>query len=416
MRVERFTFEGASGESLAARLDLPAGAVRATALFAHCFACGKDIRAARRIAARLAGLGFAVLRFDFTGQGHSDGELPNPGFSANVGDVIAAARALVARGLAPGLLIGHSFGGAAVLAAAGRIESARAVATIGAPADPAHLLRLLGVSEDDFDANGKAEVLVGPRRIAVSREFVLDLKAADLRRAIASLRRALLVLHAPRDEIVGIENATEIFLAAKHPKSFVTLDDADHLLSRPGDAEYAAEVIAAWASRYLGIIPEKPPANVPEGVTRVAEADPDGFLQDVWAGPRHHLLADEPESFGGTDLGPSPYQLLAAALGACTSMTIRMYARRKGWPLEHVAVDVTHHRLHGADAEGAAGEGTTGSASPRSLRIDVFRRRIRLDGPLDEAQRARLLEIADRCPVHRTLTGEIRIETEPAPA
>ncbi len=402
MPTERFTFEGHGGHELAARLDLPDGPHLATALFAHCFTCGKDVVAARRIAGRLAAEGIAVLRFDFTGLGHSGGEFGNTTFRSNVGDLVAAAGALEARGMAPSLLVGHSLGGAAVLRAAGEIASARAVVTLGAPFDPAHVTHNFADALERIRAEGSAEVDLGGRAVMIGREFVEDVAAERLEPSIRSLGRALLVMHAPRDAVVGIDNATRIYVAARHPKSFVTLDGADHLISRPADAEYAAEVIAVWASRYLDLSPTAPPPGAPEGVVRVSEGDPDGFLQDVMAGPRHHLVADEPESFGGTDRGATPYGLVSAGLGACTSMTIRMYARRKGWPLTHVSVDVTHAKEHARDA---SPDGSGG-------RIDVFRRRIRLEGDLDEAQRAKLLEIADKCPVHRTLEASARIATE----
>ncbi|MBF9058828.1 alpha/beta fold hydrolase [Rhodobacterales bacterium HKCCSP123] len=404
MPTERFTFPGHSGHDLAARLDLPEGPHLATAVLAHCFTCGKDIPAARRISARLAAIGIATLRFDFTGLGHSGGEFANTSFTSNVDDLLAAAGALSARGMAPSLLIGHSLGGAAVLRAADRIDSVRAVATIGAPFDPGHVTHNFDDALETIASDGKAEVVLGGRPVTIGRGFVEDVRAEKLAPALAALKKALLVLHAPRDEIVGIDNATRIFTAARHPKSFVTLDEADHLLSRPEDADYAAEVIAAWAGRYLDLRPPAPPPGVPEGVTRVSEADPKGFLQDVQAGVKHHILADEPFSYGGTNRGLTPYQLLAAGLGTCTSMTIRMYARRKGLPLAHVSVDVTHDRVHAQDA-----------ATPGTP-IDRFTRTIRLDGGLTGAQRDKLLEIADKCPVHRTLERGADIVTELLPA
>ncbi|MCA8881749.1 MAG: OsmC family protein [Rhodobacteraceae bacterium] len=400
MATERFTFKGHGGDVLAARLDSPDGPVLATALFAHCFTCGKDIAAARRIAGRLSAMGFAVLRFDFTGLGHSGGEFANTTFTSNVEDLVAAAAALSAQGLPPALLIGHSLGGAAVLRAAAQIPSVRAVATIGAPADPSHVARNLADAFDRIIRDGSAEVSLGGAPVRIGRDFIEDIAAAKLAPAIAGLHRALLILHAPRDEIVGIDNATEIFRAAKHPKSFVTLDDADHLLSRRDDAEYAAEVIATWASRYLDLRPPAPPPGAPEGVVRVSEAGPDGFLQDIDAGPYHHAFADEPRAYGGSDRGMSPYGFLAAALGACTSMTIRMYARRKEWALDHVSVDVTHDKMHAQDA-----------AVGIEPRIDRFLRTIRLTGDLSGAQRDRLREIADKCPVHRTLETGAKVET-----
>ena len=400
MPTERFTFAGHDGGPLAARLDIPDGPWLATALFAHCFTCGKDIPAARRIAARLSTMGVAVLRFDFTGLGHSAGEFENTSFTTNLDDLEAAAAALGERGRAPDLLIGHSLGGAAVLAAAGRIPSVKAVATIGAPFDPGHVTHNFAGALDRIAADGAGDVQLGGRTLRIGQRFVEDVRAQRLEGAIGQLRRALLVLHAPRDATVSIENATNIFMAARHPKSFVTLDDADHLITRPADAEYAASVIGAWAARYLDLRRPAPPIGAPEGVTRVDEADRNGFAQDVVAaGGKHHLVADEPAAYGGTDRGMSPYQLLSASLGACTSMTLRMYARRKDWPLERVTVDVTHDRMHAQDAPNP-GE-----------RIDRFTRHITLRGPLDDAQVARLMEIADRCPVHRTLETGARIDT-----
>jgi len=395
--MEQITFEGHGGHRLAARLDRPEGDVRAAALFAHCFTCGKDIHAARRIAQRLTGLGFAVLRFDFTGLGHSEGEFENTTFTSNVADIVAAVRAMADMDLAPSLLIGHSLGGAAVLKAAPQIESALAVVTLGAPFDPGHVTRHL--EQAGPDADGVREVSLGGRPVRIGPDFLNDIADETLGETVANLKRALLVMHAPRDEIVGIDNATEIFIHAKHPKSFVTLDSADHLISRREDADYAAEVIAAWAARYLDLHPSAPPVGAPEGIVRVAEADPEGFLQDVTSG-NHHLHADEPETYGGTNRGLSPYGLLSAALGACTSMTIRMYARRKGWPLAHVRVDVTHDKVHAQDADTGTG-----------AKIDQFHRTICLTGDLDETQRQRLLEIADKCPVHRTLERASRVET-----
>ena len=399
MPTEKFTFQGHSGHDLAARLDRPDGPQLATALFAHCFTCGKDIAAARRVAARLTGLGIAVLRFDFTGLGHSEGEFSNTDFTSNVQDLEAACDALSSRGMAPSLLIGHSLGGAAVIAAAARMPHIKAVATIGAPFDPAHVAQSFSHALPEIRDRGAAEVTLAGRPFRITQDFLDDIAQRALAPALADMDAALLVLHAPRDAIVGIDNAAEVFKAAKHPKSFVTLDEADHLLSREADAHYAADVIAAWAGRYLDLKPPAPPPGAPEGVLRVSEADPGGFLQDIQSGP-HHLQADEPESYGGSNRGPSPYGLLAAALGACTSMTIRMYARRKGWPLTHVTVDVTHDKVHGQDAGDDSG-----------AKIDRFERRIALDGDLDADQRQRLLQIADKCPVHQTLERANEIVT-----
>ncbi|WP_435312386.1 bifunctional alpha/beta hydrolase/OsmC family protein [Primorskyibacter sedentarius] len=401
MATERITFAGHSGDLLAARLDMPEGPHLATALFAHCFTCSKDIAAARRISGRLAMMGIAVLRFDFTGLGHSGGEFANTSFTTNARDLEFAATYLAGRDMAPSLLIGHSLGGAAVLRAAGKIDSVRAVVTIGAPFDPGHVTHNFSDALEQIASDGQAEVDLGGRPFTISQEFVQDVTSERLEPAIAGLKRALLVMHAPRDSVVDISNATRIFTTAKHPKSFVTLDDADHLISRPRDAEYAAEVIAAWAGRYLHLRPPAPPPGAPEGVIRVSEADQSGFLQDVQSGPDHHMLADEPKAYGGSNRGMSPYGFLAAGLGACTSMTIRMYARRKGWPLDHVSVDVRHDKVHAQDA-------SSGSTD----KIDTFRRRIALEGDLTEDQRAKLLQIADKCPVHRTLERGATVVTE----
>ena len=379
MKTEKFSFTGFGGDPLAARLDMPDGPHLATALFAHCFTCGKDIAAARRIAARLAGLGIAVLRFDFTGLGHSSGEFENTNFSSNVKDIELAAKALTDQGMPPSLLIGHSLGGAAVIKAASQLPDTKAVVTIGAPSDPAHVVDNFADAIPRIREEGVSEVNLGGRPFRVREDFINDVEAASLDEALSSLHAALLVLHAPLDRIVSIDNAASIFIAAKHPKSFVTLDDADHLISRAEDAEYVADVIAAWVAKYIPLSPPAPPPGAPEGIVRSTEADPRGFLQDIQSGPNHHTFADEPLAYGGTNKGMSPYGFLASGLGACTSMTIRMYARRKGWPLDHIWVDVSHDKVHAQDAE-------TGTRD----RIDRFRREIHLTGNLDNEQRARL--------------------------
>ena len=404
MPTERITFQSHTGDTLAARLDLPDGPHLATALFAHCFSCSKDIPAARRVAGRLAAMGIAVLRFDFTGLGHSQGEFQNTTFTSNVNDLHAASAYLTQRDMAPSLLIGHSLGGAAVLKAAVDMAHIKAVVTLGAPFDPGHVTHNFADALDEIRDKGVAPVNLGGRPFHIGREFVEDVQAAELAPAIANLKAALLVMHAPRDAVVGVENATQIFGAAKHPKSFVTLDNADHLITKPQDAEYAAEVIAAWSARYLALNPPAPPVGAPEGIVRASEADASGFLQDIQAGPDHHTIADEPAAYGGSNRGMSPYGFLSAGLAACTSMTIRMYARRKGWPLEHVFVDVTHNKVHAQDASDAS-----------ATRVDSFHRAIHLEGALDDEQRQKLLEIADKCPVHKTLESSSHITTELAP-
>ena len=401
-RTREVTIVNQAGEKLAARLDLPAGEPKAAALFAHCFTCSKDIFAASRISQELASLGFAVLRFDFTGLGASEGEFANENFSSNIDDLVAAADFMRAETEAPRLLIGHSLGGAAVLAAASRVPEAVAVATIGAPFDPGHVAHLFQSAADEIAAKGEAEVLIAGRPFKVKQQFLDDIAAHNASDYIPTLKKALLVFHAPRDTVVGIDNAGEIFKAAKHPKSFVSLDDADHLLSRRADAVYVADVLAAWAARYLPttepVAAEPAPAS---GELIVTETGDGKFTQTVRVG-RHSLIADEPASVGGDDQGPGPYDYVLAGLGACTSMTVRMYAERKGWPLERVTVGLSHKKIHAEDCA---------DCETQDGRIDEIERWLVFEGALDDDQRARLLEIADKCPVHRTLTHEVKIRS-----
>lgn len=403
-RSENVSFPGAFGDTLAARLDLPAGKPLAFALFAHCFSCSKDIFAASRIAAGLAARGIAVLRFDFTGLGASEGEFANTNFSSNIDDLIAAAAWLGATHQPPALLIGHSLGGAAVLAAAARIDGVRAVATIGAPASAAHVEHNFLSDVQDIETAGEKRVQLAGRPFTIKRQFLEDVRAQNVQAAVAGLKKALLVLHAPLDQTVGLENATEIFAAAKHPKSFISLDGADHLLTRREDAAYAAEVIAAWASRFLEL-PARPappkPSSTPHGVV-VAETG-EGRFQNHVVVAGHTLLADEPLDVGGDDTGPSPHEWVAAGLGACTTMTLRMYAERKGLALGPLHVEVLRTQ------EKAEALGVAPRADGRP--IDVFERRITLPPGLDEETRQKLLEIAEKCPVHRTLSHGSVIRT-----
>jgi uncharacterized OsmC-like protein/alpha/beta superfamily hydrolase len=402
MSVEVVDFTNEAGARLAGRLEMPAGGrPSAYALFAHCFTCSKETRAMVRIARALSAEGIAVLRFDFTGLGQSEGEFGRTTFSSNVDDLVAAARFLHERGTAPQLLVGHSLGGAAAIRAAERIESVRAVATLGAPSDPWHASRLFAESISEIEAAGEATVVIGERPFRVRRELLDDLRAARLDDALARLGRALLVMHSPHDATVDVEHAAHIYTAARHPKSFVSLDTADHLLTRTADADYAGRMIAAWASRYLDAPPpaETDAAASEAGVAAVTRKD--GYRTEIRAG-RHGLVVDEPVKLGGSDAGPTPYDLLLAGLGACTSITLQMYARRKGWPLDEVAVRLHHQRLHADDAQ---------ECEDRGPRLDRIDRVVRIDGELDAEQRARLLEIADRCPVHRSLSAGMLIET-----
>lgn len=400
-RTEKLVFPNDSGQELAGRLELPVGRPRAWAVFAHCFTCGKDFPAASRLARGLAGRGIAVLRFDFTGLGSSDGDFANTDFSSNVRDLVAAAKYLGVHHGTPKLLVGHSLGGAAVLAAARQLDEVDAVATINAPSDPGHVRGLLAGSVDEIEERGEAEVDIAGRRFRIRRDFLEDLEEQSLGRALGALRQALLVMHAPLDEVVAIEHAERIYKAARGFRSFVSLAEADHLLSKRRDADYAAEVLAAWVERYL---PERSGADEDgpaEGEVVVREVERP-YTNRVRA-RSHEALADEPRQAGGLDAGMNPYEYLLAGLGACTSMTLRMYAERKGWPLERVAVRLRHSRIHAedcADCETEQGQ------------VDRIERSLEITGAeLDDEQRARLLEIADRCPVHRTLNSETRIET-----
>lgn len=402
--MPRVDFPGSTGAALAARLELPQGEPRGYAVFAHCFTCSKDSKAASRIARALTGAGIAALRFDFTGLGDSDGDFSNTTFSSNVDDLVAAARYLEDEFRAPTLLIGHSLGGAAVIAAAERVPSVRAVATIGAPSDPSHVTALFDAAREAITTEGEADVQLAGRTFRIRRQLLDDLAAQPQHGRIAGLDRALLVLHSPLDEIVGIDNAREIFEAARHPKSFVALDGADHLLTAPADATFAASIIAAWAARYALDAPshdlENDGSAPPPGTVTVTSTAQGPFTQSVVAGA-HRWTADEPAPIG-TDLGPSPYDLVLAGLGACTSMTMRMYADRKGIPLDGVTVTLRHERLHAQDCS---------ECETRTGMLDHIEREIAMTGDLSPEQVESLRVIADKCPVHRTLAGAVHVTT-----
>jgi len=405
----KLEFEGAHGARLAARLDLPAGEITAFALFAHCFTCSKDILGARHIAGALSAEGIAVLRFDFTGLGGSGGDFSSTGFSSNVEDLRRAADFLRDNYEAPQLLVGHSLGGAAMLAVAGDIPEARAVVTIGAPSEAEHVIHNFKGSVGEIREKGEGEVDLAGRRFTIRKEFLDDLQAQSITEKTAHLGKALLVMHAPLDDTVGIDNATNIFVAAKHPKSFVSLDTADHLLTRNEDAAYAARVIAAWSGRYLDKSRAAIADEVKDGV-EVVETGQGKYQVMVSSGP-HRLIADEPAAVGGLDSGPSPYGYLSAALGACTVMTLRMYADRKGLGVSRIGTRVLHGKVHAADCEECSE-----AQKARDGKIDRFERQITLEGDLDVETRARMLEIADKCPVHRTLEAGAAVVTREAEA
>jgi uncharacterized OsmC-like protein/alpha/beta superfamily hydrolase len=386
------------GLRLSGALEIPENGARCYALFAHCFTCGKDVAAASRISRALTSQGIAVLRFDFTGLGNSDGDFANTNFSSNLQDLLAASDFLRENYDAPALLIGHSLGGAAVLAMAVAVPEVKAVVTIGAPHRADHVLHNFSASQDEIISKGEAQVDLGGRQFSIKKQFLDDLENQDYA-DIGKLRKALLVMHSPLDATVSISEAEKIYLEARHPKSFISLDDADHLLSRKADSEYVARTIAAWADRYLPDI-DVPRANVNKGHVRVEEKD-HKFTQHVHS-DSHYWLADEPTSVGGNNTGPDPYEHLLAALGACTSMTLRMYAEHKSLPLEHVAVELRHSRDYIEDCQGC---------EEKTMKIEVLERVVTLQGDLSEEQRQRLLQIADRCPVHRTLHSELQVRT-----
>ena len=406
MPSKKISFQNQHQDSIAARLDLPReGKPLAFALFAHCFTCSKNLKAVGHISRALTDRGFAVLRFDFTGLGESEGDFADTNFSSNISDLLAAAAYLKEHYEAPRLLIGHSLGGAAVLQAAQHLDEVVAVSTIGAPYDPSHVSHLFKSSAEEIKATGEAVVELAGRQFTIKKQFLDDLDSHQVDATIKALDRALLIFHSPIDQTVDVDNAAKIFLAARHPKSFVSLDRADHLLTDESDSRYVGEVLAAWAKKYVKIAPsrvEERAASMHEAGYVVAKLGETGFRTDIYASG-HTFIADEPLSVGGTDLGPSPYDLLNASLGACTVMTMRMYAERKGWPLQTVTARLRHAKIHAKDCDSCETEG--------NAKIDQITREISMTGPLDEAQKNRLMEIADRCPVHRTLHGEIHVAT-----
>lgn len=396
-------FQNSQGELLSGSLELPVGAIQSYALFAHCFTCSKNNLAATRIAIALANDGIAVLRFDFTGLGSSEGDFSNSNFSSNLQDLIAAADFLEQHYAAPVLLIGHSLGGSAALAAAHDIPSIKAVITIGAPATAAHVKHLFADSYKEFNDKLVVSVQLSGRNFNIKRQFIDDLEKYNSVTHISALKKALLIFHSPVDAIVSIDEAARIYNAAKHPKSFVSLDCADHLLSNPVDSQYVAEVLAAWAKRYLAddlfpIEPEEQP--IKEGTVIVRERDRK-FTREILT-HRHRIMSDEPIILGGSDLGLNPYELLLAALGSCTSMTLRMYANHKQIDLHDIRVELHHSRVHADDCM---------ECEQQKTFIDILTRTIQLAGNLNDQQRNRLLEIANQCPVHKTLQGKIRIDT-----
>lgn len=402
MGLQKVEFSNASGQQLVGRIELPADRhPHSFALFAHCFTCNKNLQAVRNIGKALTNKGFGVLRFDFTGLGESEGEFSKTNFSGNVEDLIAAAAYLEREYQAPQLLIGHSLGGSAVIFAAAQLPSVQALATIGAPSHPTHVKHLFRSSLEEIERSGRAEVQLGGRPFTIQKQFVEDLERQSLGETVKALRKPLLILHSPQDDTVGIKNAEEIYLSAHHPKSFVSLDGADHLLNNKEDSLYTGEVIGSWAQRYLNTAGQAGQTlNTNQHVVASLDGS-DGFTTQMKVG-KHFVTADEPEKFGGNDFGPSPYELLTAGLSACTVMTLQMYAKRKGWPLDNVEVHTSYGREHAVDCE---------NCEKDSTKIDTFNKTLILEGDLNETQRERLLEIADRCPVNKTLLSPTQVIT-----
>ena len=400
MNIKKISFASKDGLQLSGRLELPVDRKPHNfAIFAHCFTCNKNLSAVRNISRALAANGFGVLRFDFTGLGESHGDFEDTNFSGNVEDLISAADFLTQEYQAPALIIGHSLGGAAAIFAADRVNSVKAVVTIGAPSNPVHVKHLIQSNIDEINRQGKALVNIGGRDFTVKKQFLEDLETQSLPDIARNMRKALLVMHSPQDTTVGIRNAEAIYVAAHHPKSFISLNGADHLLSAKSDSEYAGSVIAGWARRYVNI-PDTEALKTNHHVVASLNKE-DEFTTPMKVG-NHYITADEPVTYGGNDFGPSPYELVSAGLSACTAMTIQMYVKRKGWDLQNVEVHTSYGKDHAVDCE---------HCDENSAKIDTFEREIKLEGNLDDKQKKRIMQIADKCPVHRTLHSTTQVIT-----
>lgn len=401
MNIQKVAFLNPNNEELVGRLELPLNQKPHNfAIFAHCFTCNKNLSAVKNISRELTANGFGVLRFDFTGLGESDGDFENTNFSGNVDDLISAAKFLTENYAAPTLIVGHSLGGTASIFAASKIDSIKAVATIGAPSNPKHVQHLLHSNIDEIKANGIAKVNLGGRDFTIKKQFLDDLEAQSIPNVAKDLGKALLIMHSPQDTTVEIKNAENIYVAAQHPKSFVSIDGADHLLMKKEDSVYVGNVISNWAKRYINI-QQADTLKTKHQVIASLDAS-DGFSTQMKIG-NHHMIADEPVSFGGNDFGPSPYELVSAGLSACTAMTIQMYAKRKKWDLENIEVHTNYEKTHALDCD---------DCDNTNAKIDTFSREIKLTGNLDNKQIERILQIADKCPVHKTLHNTIKVNTK----
>lgn len=396
MPSQKVRFKNQLGYHLSAKIDYPLSkGPHPFAIFAHVFTGNKNLSSARHISRALTLHGVAVLRFDFTGLGESEGDFADTNFTSNIEDIIAAADYLAAHHQAPSIIIGHSLGGAAALFAGARIQSITAIVTIGAPSYPEHVTHLLQDEIEAIEEQGYAKVIIDRREFTIKKHFLDDLRSQNHVDIIQNLGKALLVMHSPQDRIVEIKNAAHIYKLARHPKSFITLDGANHMLTNKNDAFYAGQVIASWVQRYITIA-EKEPLNTDRQVV-VKLAKEDVFTADIQAG-RHGFVADEPEEFGGFDFGPDPYELLNSALGACTAMTLQMYAKRKGWDLQDIKIHLSHAKTtHYYD--------DIQNIDAKTSKIDRFERVIELIGDLSPKQRQILREVASKCPIHRTLAS-----------
>ncbi len=402
MRTKDVSFKNAEGIVLSGKMEFPVDRKpRYYALFAHCFTCGKDLRAARNLSLALTQSGFAVLRFDFTGLGESDGEFENTNFTSNAEDLKSACAFMAENYESPGLLVGHSLGGTAALQVASTLQSVKAVASIGAPFDPDHVLNLFAEHLDSIHEGGAVKINIGGRPFKIKRQFIKDVENGEINKSLnsdAMRGKSVLVLHSPQDQTVEIENAEKIYTSARHPKSYISLDGADHLLSSKDDSLYVGKVIAAWAGRYLN----KSHVEDSSEEMVMARIDEGPFVTQILAGS-HHMLADEPKKVGGDNLGPTPYEFLAAGLGACTAMTLKMYADRKKWSLDEVSVHLNYENKYIDDAQ---------NCEEDDQRIGRFKRLLEISGDLDDNQRSKLLEIANKCPVHKTLERGVHVHTK----
>jgi uncharacterized OsmC-like protein/esterase/lipase len=392
-KTEKFDFKNSAGETLSGSMELPINEPKAFALLAHCFTCSKNLMASSRIAKHLTDHQIAVLRFDFTGLGNSEGDFSNTNFSSNVDDLISACTAIKDKfGKPAEILIGHSLGGAAVLKAAQTLSGAKAVVTIGAPGDTHHVAKLFDEDVETIENEGKAVVNLAGREFTIKKQFIEDIKEQDILSGVGEMKKALMVIHSPVDNTVSIDHAKKIYEAARHPKSFLSLDTADHLVSNPEDAEYVASMIGAWVKKYVDLS-HCIEVDIKKGNVKSVTRFKHKFTTDIYS-PNHQLTADEPKNIGGDDLGMSPYELLLSSLAACTSMTIRMYTDRKGWTYDKLEVELSHEKETLEDG----------------THRDVLYKNIIIEGDLDEAQIKRIKEIAEKCPVNKTLKQGVRIE------